>query len=679
MPRATLQGENNRERHLIDHRRPHRTATSPFPSTVSSQVNPYLGQAAYPPPQLYSGQRNPQTTPIPTTYFPQNKKYTYSDPTDEPIPGPSQLYPAHEQQFYSASYYGHCDVQMPTPEPFVPVPPKPLALQETRRNGGHTLSRSMTSPPVPPMPVLLSKSEPRPVVIPTGAYPGSSWPGIMTSTADEIPRPPGAVATDPPVAEESADQQLQEEEDGGDELAVAMALSKDESEREEERMQELVRLEEEELERALAASILTANGSYDDFESQLHPDPPDLASSGTGSNFSAILPDVHLEAGPSVTSSSLEAPAKDTSSRAQETDELDHEDGAFQVHEGTKPTPETVKTSPHQTTQRCSLDAPSCPRTLSDDDQVEIYPPAAVGSTSAAPSFPPTVQPRPVIGTNDGDDSDDDGLPYLKGAREGLSVSTPLPERESRLSPVSASFIDLSYDDSYIDEDEAFARRLTEEEEKSFGRLLGGETAVLRQIEHLDGQEPLDCNLSRNSSATSASTRLRTETPNNLPPYKDNPGSALRGSSFLPSVTVDSPASPEKAELVQNSSTAGNPVARASSQLAVPFPSNSLSVVTLPPDGPQRARGSSLSALIPGRTPTENELPPSPVDDLATPTNHLSLDLRAGYPPITSMKGINSLSNNPSCAGVFNPNLFIDTELFLGVCSSLSFLIVRSY
>ena len=549
---------------------------------------------------------------------------------------------------------------MPTPEPFVPVPPKPLALQETRRNGGHTLSRSMTSPPVPPMPVLLSKSEPRPVVIPTGAYPGSSWPGIMTSTADEIPRPPGAVATDPPVAEESADQQLQEEEDGGDDLAVAMALSKDESEREEERMQELVRLEEEELERALAASMLTANGSYDDFESQLHADPPDLASSGTGSNFSAILPDVHLEAGPSVTSSSLEAPAKDVSSRAQETDELGHEDGAFQVHEGTKPTPETVKTSPHQTTKRCLLDAPSCPRTSSDDDQA-----------------------RPVIGTNDGDDSDDDGLPYLKGARESLSVSTPLPERESRLSPVSASFIDLSYDDSYIDEDEAFARRLTEEEEKSFGRLLGRETVVPRHSEHLDGQEPLECNLSRNSSATSASIRLRTETPNNLPTYNDtmsdNPGSALRGSSFLPSVTVDSPASPEKAELVQNSPTAGIPIAKASSQLAVPFPSNSLSAVTLPPDGPQRARGSSLSVLIPGRTPTENELPFSPVDDLATPTNHLSLDPRASYPPITSMKGINSLSNNPSCAGVFNPNLFIDSELFLGVCSSLSFLIVRSY
>jgi len=501
----------------------------------------------------------------------------------------------------------------------------------------------------------------------------------MTSTADEIPRPPGAVATDPPVTEESADQQLQEEEYGGDELAVVMALSKNESEKEEERMQELVRLEEEELERALAASMLTANGSYDDFESQLHPDSPDLASSGTGSNFSAILPDVHLEAGPSVTSSSLEAPAKDASSRAQETDELDHEDGTFQVHEGTKPTPETIKTPPHQTTQRCSLDAPSCPRTSSDDDQVEIYPPAAVGSTSAAPSFPPTVQPRPVTGTNDGDDSDDDGLPYLKGARESLSVSTPLLERESRLSPVSASFIDLSYDDSYIDEDEAFARRLTEEE-KSFGRLLGGETAVPRQSEHLDGQEPPECNLSRNSSATSASTRLRTETPNNLPTcndtMSDNPGSALRGSSFLPSVTVDSPASPERAELVQNSSTAGNPVARASSQLAVPFPSNSLSAVTLPPDGPQRARGSSLSVLIPGRTPTENELPLSPVDDLSTPTNHLSLDPRARYPP---MKGINSLSNNPSCAGVFNPNLFIDSELFLGVCSSLSFLIVRSY
>lgn len=577
---------------------------------------------------------------------------------------------------------------MPTPEPFVPVPPKPLALQVTRQNGGHallqpTLSRSLTSPPVPPKPVLLSKSEPRPVVIPTGAYPGSSWPGIMTSTADEIPRPPGAVATDPPVAEESANQQLREEEDGGDDLAVAMALSKDESEREEERMQELVRLEEEELERALAASMLTTNGNYDDFESQLHADPPDLVSSATGSNFSAIPPDVHLEAGPSVTSSlSLEAPAKDASSGPQETDELDHEDGAFQVHEGTKPTPETVKTSPHQTTKRCSLDAPSCSRMSSDDDQVEIYPPAAVGSTSAAPSFPPTIQPRTVIGTNDGDDSDDDGLPYLKGARESRSVSIPLPERESRLSPVSASFIDLSYDDSYIDEDEVFARRL-QEEEKSSGRLSEGETAVPRQSEHLDGQEPLECNLSRNSSATSASTRPHTETPNNLPIYNNamshNPGPALRGSSFLPLVTVDSPTSPEKAELVQNSSTAGNPIARASSQLAVSFPSNSLSAVALPPDGPQRARGSSLSALIPGRTPTENELPLSPVDDLATPTNHLSLDLRAGYPPTTSMKGISNPSNNPTCAGVFNPNLFIDTELFLGVCSSLSFLIVRSY
>jgi len=660
---------------------------------MSSRVNPYLGQTPYPPPQLYPGQRNPQTTPMSNTYFPQNKKYTRSDPlysTDEPIPGPSQLYPAHEQQLYSVSYYNHREVQMPTPEPFVPVPPKPPALQETRRNGGHallhpTLYRSMTSSPVPPKPVLRSGSEARPVVISTGAYPGSSWPGIMTSTADEIPRPPGAVATDPPVAEESADQQLQEEEDGGDDLAFAMALSKDESEREEERMQELVRLEEEELERALAASMLTANGSYDDFESRLHADTPDLASSATGSNLFAIPPDVHLEAGPSVTSSSsLETPAKDTTSQAQETDKLDHEDSTFQVHEGTKPTPEIVKTSPHQTTKRCSLDAPSCPRTLSNDDEVEICPPAAVGSASAAPSFPSMIQPKSVIGTNDSDDSDD-GLPYLKGARESLSVSIPLltePERESRLGPMSTSFIDLSYDDSYIDEDEAFTGRLVEEE-KSSRKLLGGETAVPRQSDHLNSQEPFECNLSRNSSATSASTRPHPETPNNLPTYSDvmsdNPGPALRGSTFLPSVTVDSPTSPEKAELVQNSSATGNPIARASSQLVVPFSSNGLSAVALPPNGPQRVRVSSLSALIPGRTSTENELPLSPVDDLATPINHLSLDSRAGYPPTTSMKGIGSWSNNPSCAGVFNPNLFIDAELFLGVCSSLSFPIVRSY
>jgi len=579
-------------------------------------------------------------------------------------------------------------MQMPTPEPFVPVPPKPLALQETRGNGGHailhpTLYRSMTSPPVPPKPVLFSESEPGPGVIPTGAYPGNFWPGtISTSTADEIPRPPGAVATNPPVAEESADQQLQEEEDGGDDLAVAMALSKDESEREEERMQELVRLEEEELERALAASMLTANGRYDDFESQLGADRSNLASSATQSFLFAIPPDVHLEAGPSATSSSfLETPAKDASSRARKIDELGHEDSALQVHEGTKRTLETVKASPQQTTERCPPDVSSCPRMSSDDDQVEIYPPAAGGPPSAAPPFPPMIQPQSVIGTND----DDDGLPYLKGARETLSVSIPLltePDRESRLSPVSASFIDLSYDDSYIDEDEAFARRL-EEEEKSSRRLLGGETPVQHQSDHLTGEEPPECNLSRNSSATSASTRPRPETPNDLPTYSDvisgNSGLALQGSTYLPSVTIESLTSPEKAEQMQNSSMTDIPIARSTSQLVVPFPSHGLSAIALPPDGPQRARVSSSSALTPGRTPTENEVPFSPVDDLATPKNHLSLGLGASYPPTTSMKGFNSSSDNPSCAGVFNPNLFIDAELFLGVCSSLSFLIVRSY
>lgn len=660
---------NTRERRSIDYRQPLRAATSPFPSTTSSQMGPYLGQTAYPPPPPYSRQQNSQTTQRSNIHFSQNKNHTRSTShsMDEPIPGPSQLYPAHEQQLYSVSYCNRHQGQMPSPAPLIPVPPKPPALQETRQNGGHallhpTLSRSFTSPPpVPPKPALL----------PPDAYPGNSWPVNMPSTAGEILRPPGAIATD--------QLQEEEEEEDGDDLAVAMALSKDESEKEVERMQELVRLEEEELERALAASMLTANGGYDGYEFHLQADPLNLASSAIESSLLAASPDMHPQSDPSLSSS--EAPAKETSSRVQKTDEPDPEDNAFQVPEGTGP---TLIASPPRMTKRRS---PSRSGTSSDYDQVEIYPPVAVGQTSIAPSFPKPEIPK--IETNDdgGDDSDDGGLPYLKGTREGLSVSAPIrteSQRRSRCSPVSASFLDLSYG-PYIDEDEAFARRLAEEEKESSQRLTREEAAGLRQKDNLNGQKPSECNLSRNSSATSASTRPCSDTSNDLPTYDDvmsiSTGPASRRSTLLPEVTVDPPTSPEKAELVRNSSATSASIARASSQFVVSSPSHGLSAVPLPPDGPQRVIGrvSSLNALIPVRPLIEDGFPPSPVDDLATPTNHLSINPRAGHPPTTSMKGTDNASDmysGPSRAGTFNANLFIDAELLHGVCSSLSSLIV---
>lgn len=572
--------------------------------------------------------------------------------------------------------------------------------------------RSFTSPPpVPPKPSLLFEPEPGPA-IPTSAYLGNSrattanTPETAGTTSSGSPSvstlPSRATTADQPTAGPSTGGQPQQGEDGGDgdDLAVAMALSRDESMREEERMQELVRLEEEEFERALAASMLTADRGYDFYETQPEAGPSNWASSVTQKSPSAAPPDVSPEPGPSTSSasssSSSEASAKDaeapSSQAPQSTEKSQSGDNVSQAPKEAQPADGTTRVPSPQSTRRYSLDTASPHSGTSPSNHEEalpIYSPQDTEQTPTASSLPPTVnQPEPAVPQtetpkedNDGD-YDGDELPYLRGTRESLSVSIPDSkpstdvQGKSVLSPVSSSFIDLSYDDSYIDEDEAFARRLAEEEETA-----QGEEETTHQENGQSSQASAESHLSRNSSTASASTHPRPDTPSDLPTYNEvisvNSAPVSRKSTFLPEVRVDSPTTPvqnEKAELARNislNSAASDPISGTSSQPDVPFSSAGPSAVTLPSDGPHRIIGrvSSMSALLPSRPPPEDDLPLTPVDDLATNKNHLSLKPRSGHLVATSNKGAsnNDAPPGPTSAGVLNANHFVDSELLHGV------------
>jgi hypothetical protein len=307
-------------------------------------------------------------------------------------------------------------------------------------------------------------------------------------------------------------------------------------------------------------------------------------------------------------------------------------------------------------------------------------------ASSLPPNSPPEQEAsRSETPKEDEDDYNGDELPYLRGTREKLAVSIPVngtsAASKRRLSPVSASFIDLSYDDSYIDEDEALARKLAEEEE--------AEAALRESQQSQASQAPSESNISRNTSVSST-TGLATRS--ELPTYNDavsttsasrrstfvsevgSAGPPSRRSTLVPEARVVTPTRNERANVVRNhsvNSVASEPVQSTSSQPDVHLPSDSPKAVALQHDEPQRVIGrvSSMSALpSPGRL--DDEPPQLSDDELATPTNHMSLNPKAVH--LTAANS-NDVPSGPSSVGVLNANHFVDAELLHGVCMSLPF------
>lgn len=552
--------------------------------------------------------------------------------------------------------------------------------------------RSFTSPPpVPPKPSLLF--EPETAAIPTSAYlDSSSSPPPATTTSSASPPIPPSLVSGAPVIETSNTETR--EEDDGDELAVALALSKDESMREEERLQELARLEEEELERALAASMLTSRVGYDLYESQPGAGPSNWASLPTQSPHSASVANTPTEVGPSASSSSTsnvksDDTLPDPSAKVGSPDQKPKLDERLSQAAGTEPTMETANAPSPRTTKRLTVDTntPVEPSQPNNDEELPRYSPTAADRTPTATAFLPekthsVPNTPPAASNNDGDldDYDGDELPYLRGpgrdtpTNAASSVSagpSSGPNKRSTMSPISASFIDLSYDDSYIDEDEALARRLAEEEE---------EEAAYREAQENENSEG---GPSRNASAASTSA---TNACSDLPTYDaavsissvDGPSQASTAAPEVRVDTVPSPSAPngKGSDLARNpslNSVASDPMPNTSSSV-VAFPSDGPQAITLQVDEPQRVIGrtSSMSAVpTSSRSPeVDDDLPPPLADDEGLSSTHMSSNPKA----VLLTASTTTIANNPidgpgpTSLGMLNANHFVDAELLHGVC-----------
>lgn len=673
-------------------------------------MNQYRGQAAYPA-SLFPGQRPPQTVHRSDIFFSPGMNYSRYDPLYPTYPTnnivsntAAQLYPPHQQQFYG----GRQLATSSSPPPPVPVPPKPAALQqEARQEHQHgplhpTLYRSFTSPPpVPPKPSLLF--EPEHAAIPTSAYLGTH-PTHVTTTTTPISSPPPP----PPLAPSAAETPRTEaqEEDDGDDLAVALALSKDESAREEERLKELARQEEEELARALAASMTTARGEYDYYDTQPEAGPSNRASSITHSSpFAGSATDLLTEAesstpsSPPSTSEDISKDASDSSSQQQKSpnEELKPDKQLSQAQE-TNSITETANTASPAAIENLSIDVnvPAEVDQSNSGDQLPAYSPETTDLTPTTTTFSPLDHPSEfhTPNTTPGDNNDDydgEGLPYLREDNDTPTSAIPHPapplagppkeSNKPELSPISASLATLNYDDSYIDEDEALARRLAEEEE-----------AAYRQSQR-NSRDSNEEDLPRTTSVTSTTVA---NADGDLPTYSDavsiaSANETSLGSATIPELRVDvvSPASllsEEGGELSRNSSkksgvsVASEPMPSASSFSPVPFPLDAPKAVTLQPNEPQRVIGrtSSMSALpTTSHIHDDDDLPPPPDDDIsddlpaATSSNSRAVLLSASTAAATN-NSVES-SSGPSSLGVLNANHFVDAELLYGVCKYRSF------
>lgn len=585
----------------------------------------------------------------------------------------AQFYPQHQYQYYGTQ-------QAPLSPP--PAPPtKPPALQqEMNREPQHAplhpaLYRSFTSPPpLPPKPSLIFESEP--AAIPTSAYLGGHSPTPATTSTAYVPLPPPV----PPLPAELSSATETSEEESGDDLAVALALSKDESVREEERMRELVQQEDEELQRALAASMSVTRGDY--FESQ-----PEAGPSHRVSGTPAFpIPDdglftaTELPAPSSSSVSVYQNPAQENNAGSPQQPKVANEEQRLDArlsHED-----ERVTTTPRV------MESPSVDPgvlVLEEDVPPGYSPPPRAPDRTPTPAASPRMvnQPEPdnpntLSNGNDSDSDDDDdydeGLPYLRGKSRDTPPDSGLPtdlttlasSNLPELTPIAASFGVLRYDDSYIDEDEALARRLAEEEEAAY------------QETQRNGRNSSEDNISRNTSVASV---VAPPAESGLPTYTDavsvgNSDAIPMMSARVPEVKVDTPT--ENGDLTRNlsinssASVASEPAPPIASSSKFPFPGDGpQAVTTLHPGEPQRVIGrtSSMSAL-PSVDRLRNDLPPFPAEDSPITSNP-----NISQPSSATLKSKGTEEGSGSSSlGMLNATHFVDAELLFGVCKFITFL-----
>ncbi len=318
-------------------------------------------------------------------------------------------------------------------------------------------------------------------------------------------------------------------------------------------------------------------------------------------------------------------------------------------------------------------------------------PPPRTSDRTPTPKASPPTRSRPEpdnLNTSSNDDNDDDddndgeGLPYLKGKSRDTpadsdpdadpSITTrPLGSSiQSLLSPTAASFAVLSYDDSYIDEDEAFARKLAEEEESAY-----------RESQR-NGVHSNESNLSRNTSVAS-STAPNAEY--DLPTYTDAVSAAnldTKSSARVPEVKVEvAPSTPtENGNLARNlsvnsaTSVASEPGPPIASSSKVPFPGDGPQAVTsLHPGEPQRVIGrtSSMSALPSADRLRVDDLPTLPAEAEDSPITPTANPSSATF----KSKAIEQASGSGSL-GMLNATHVVDAELLYGVCKFNAFLVI---
>lgn len=580
----------------------------------------------------------------------------------------AQLYPPHQQQYHALHH-----PRSPSPAP----PPKPPGLQQPvrRDSQGEPLHPAyyrsfVSSPPVPPKPDLLFETP----AIPTSTYLGNASSASLpsTSTTQVWPPtppslPPGMHAAQAPP--NPAADTREDSDDEGDELAMALALSKDESMREAERLQELAKQEEEEMERALAASMQISRGRRDQYWSQ-----PDAGPSNYPSSSSSP--------GPNISGPSSIATLKDASEESSSVSHVPKRppDRAFtskkeplsQTEEDEVPVETPVNTTVILATQCLSIDVNGHSEPLQSDNSLPKYSPNRTPTALAPP--PNNTHAEPIVSSPSEEttkDDEHDCLPYLW--RTGGDTPTNAIPSSVRSLPSNSdgatgtnftSFMDFSYDDAYIDEDEALARRLAEEERREVAN-----EAVLPVNGNGNAAIPL------NTSAQTASVIPLGD----LPSYD----AAVSTSStdkplqtVVPELRVDASPSVSLNDGLSRNSSLNSGTSDALSNVletsaAIRFPSGGPRVTTLQVDEPQRVIGrtSSMSALPVITRPHEvsSDSPSRTDDDIPSPSASFNLE------DVTDTASANVVNANsppdaPASLGMLNASHFIDAELLHGVC-----------
>lgn len=177
------------------------------------------------------------------------------------MPTSIQLYPYHQQGFVHSppptvppqprQYRSMSNLADPPP-----LPPKPIIypiIDTNASHGDHQDQVGYSPPPVPPPPPQPQlPSPPIPPQLPSPPIPTQlSSPPVPTLPSPPVPPPPS-----PPQ-----DEAIVPAEDS-DELAIVLALSQSESVQKKLREEQLMNQEEEDLARALAASMLPTEGYF---------------------------------------------------------------------------------------------------------------------------------------------------------------------------------------------------------------------------------------------------------------------------------------------------------------------------------------------------------------------------------------------------------------------------------